>query len=588
MIDQTSLKTFIDSLNDYNLDYFFSSEGKNSPDVAHWNNSVNIYSDVKKLLSDLEAEQHVKRIFHELEVNNNADVGQKLDEIEDFEKDRDFCEKNIIAVNKILDVVLAKKLQKIALERGLTSHPQNLRNILSYFLIKKPELLLIIESLLTIIADHDHFAIEERSRASRVLVNNYRIETLFIYISISSDLTKYQKEFIFSWLTAFQKVYRKIHEILFDKQKDKMNVAKSWFNKTPTELKKGGLILREDHKITIFLREFIDNVLDNKNENLKKIGRSILLTVNNEEVLRRMHKIIGEDKHLSSLPEVVKKIYKEIYLIMNDYRRLCTAQRSSKVYLKNTYSFFSSQIRVAEALILSASKDCKKTPILGEKKEHVLLEATKKNLEESGMRHLFEVWPIPTISQVIFNTICKLKSMIPNEKEYLISHFLYREKLLEFLMRLERVGIGIIKKPDIPLITNAFQLNALGLIRKGVYLGSTGHWNSPNQKPPSVICCTNPNALGNCYGHMLRHMALRVFLATGEFYESPFILDSTQRFGQMDEEDVVDSLLIRPGLFLLDIPQEIADFWRHEQSHQMSSKLDKIIEQRINDERTYA
>ncbi len=588
MSDFTPLSEFVNSLNDYGLNFLFSPEGKQSHYGAHWHDPDTIYKNLQKSIQFLNHVNDIKDILQDLANLDNVNVGQTIEDIKILQEKDNLSEEVISAVNTILHVALARILQKLVIDRGMSLHPQNLRHILSYFSAQKPELLLIIETLLNIIKDQDHFAIVERSRASKVLVNSYRIETLFIYISQNEALNEDQKEYVFSWLTAFQKVYRKIQETLFDKQKDKKTVAREWFNASLSQLKKDGLILREDYKLPISLKKFINSYLEYRPKELKETGRSILLTINNEDVIRMMHRTILENQKLTNKPEVVKKIYNVIYLIMHDYRKLCTAQRATKQYMENTFSSFSPQIRESQLISSSTYISSKRVPVVGQRNQHTLLEETRKNLEYSGMNHLFEVWPIPETSQNVFNTICKLKDMIPSGQDHMVCHFLYREKLLEFLMRLERMGIKIVKRSDSPLITNAFQLSAMGTLKKGEYFGSTGHWNSPNQKPPCVICCTNPKALGNCYGHMLRHIAFRVFLATGEFYESPFILDSTQRFGQIDEDAQVEALLIRPGLFILDIPDSILACWKQEQHRQMDSRLDKIIQDRINYERINA
>jgi hypothetical protein len=82
----------------------------------------------------------------------------------------------------------------------------------------------------------------------------------------------------------------------------------------------------------------------------------------------------------------------------------------------------------------------------------------------------------------------------------------------------------------------------------------------------------------------MRHVFLRVFLGTGEFYESPFVLDSTLRYGSVDEEGLLDGLVIRPGLFLLDIPQKIVEQWGRTQQRQLSAGLENRITKRIVEE----
>jgi hypothetical protein len=291
--------------------------------------------------------------------------------------------------------------------------------------------------------------------------------------------------------------------------------------------------------------------------------------------------ILHQNDNTAVSLESREKIYHSIYSIMYAYRKICTQMNVEHPQLKAMFSSISRDRRVAETILTHAPISENKSPILGSRSVHPLLDETRRNLKESNLTHLFEIWPIPEASQRLFNEICRLKFMIPQESDYIINHFLYREKFLEFLMRLDRVGIKVNKNPHLPLITNAYQLDTLGFFREGAYLGSTGHWKAQIQKPPSVICCTNPHALGNCVGQPLRHIVMRVFLGTGEFYESPFILDSTLRYGQMDEEGGIQALFMRPGLFIIDVPSAIEEHWKKVQSHQIKTKLGDIIKEKI-------
>ncbi|MDY6970544.1 MAG: hypothetical protein SVR08_18100, partial [Spirochaetota bacterium] len=524
-------------------------------------------------------------IFSEMLSQKNIDIGVKLVNIDNFIKNSQLHESVKDDIYKLLDIILAKTLHQIVLNKKRSSHPQNLRNILWYFYGRRAELLLIIDSLLLIILDEEVFALEERGRASRVLLKNYRIESIFIYISEVRSFNHDQKEFIFSHLSAYQKVFRKIQEILFDKQKQKVYVAKIWFNKTLSELKENGEIPTLEYETYILINKLIESFIDGNDHEFENIGKSIVLVVENEEVIRIIYNTINKALYISKDYELRKELFSKIYLIMQDYRRICTSNESLSANISDKIIADTHQIIESETLISQSYDQDSKTPVLGKKRNHILLDETRQNLDESHLLHLFQIWPIPEISQNIFNSICRLKDMIPHEREYLVSHFLYREKILEFLMRIDRIGIRIIKDFSLPLLTNPVQLEMFNYIKKGAYFGSTGHWNSPNQKPPSVVCCINPHALGNCVGHALRHIFLRVFLATGEFYESPFVVDSTERLGSMDEDAEIDALLIRPGLFLLDIPEQIVEYWKEIQNIQLSDHLDGIIKNRIKREK---
>lgn len=578
MIDFTLLSDFVHSLNDHGLGFLFSNQIK-------YHDTTTIHRNLQESIKCFHHAKGIESIFHKLVGTDNVDIGLKIENIDKFLKKSGLPENIQAGINNLLDVILAKILSRMARDRNRASHPQNLRHILSYFSEIKPDFLLVVESLLKIIPDQDQFAIEERGRASRTLVNNFKIETIYIYTSQDISLIENQKQFIFSWLNAFQKVYRKIQEILTGTKEEKVQAANIWFGKSLSQLKDDEDIPKADYLIPEFIKNFIKCVLDGKDEELLRVGRGLVLTVNNEDILRIMHTLIQDEAALKQSPETVNKVYHRIYLIMQEYRDICTTQKETLSALKDTMSSISHQRRGAEFLISPEHKQENKTLILGKKMHHELLDDTRKNLEEGNLQSLYEIWPISPISQAIFNFVCQLRSMIPQGKDYMVNHFLYQEKLLEFLMRLARVGMKIVKHPDIAIVTNSVQLNSINYFKEGLYLGSTGHWNSQNLKPPSVICITNPHALGNCQGHMLRHVCLRVFLGTGEFYESPFVLDSTQRFGQMDEDAGIDALIMRPGLFLLKIPPEILVQWKKVQKMQLKSKLDRIIEDKIEKER---
>ncbi len=571
-----SLGDFVSSLNDHNLEFLFvgACEGgyceRNS-----------LKTEVEKLAGAVAGQDRINRIFTILLNKGGSGAGQCIEDMEAILKESGMPQAHKERVLKLLDIALARVLRSIASDRARRSHPQNLRHILSYFSGRRAHLLLIIESLLHIIAREKDFAIQERARASRVLVNNYHIEAIFIYLATDAAFTPEKRKFVFSWLTAYQKVFRKIQEIIYDTREDKLKAAETWFDISFKELKKAGRVPVDDHTIPPFVDSFIEHAVAGNQKGLEAAGRALVLMVNNEDTLWMVQARVGEMPEVEKDPVTVKRLYYYLYTIMQEYREICEGEAESLGWIGDNLSVMSQEIRESEYMVAAKHRGDGKTPILGELIQHGLLPETAKNLEESNLTHLFEIWPIPVNSQKIFNTICLLKDMIPSGREYMVNHFLYREKVLEFLMRLERIGIKVIKADELPLMTNSVQLNAMNFFKEGVYLGSTGHWNGQNRKPPSVICCTKPHALGNCIGQALRHVVLRVFLGTGEFYESPFVLDSTQRFGQMDEEGGAQALIMRPGLFLLDIPEEIRDVWKNQQERQMKLKLGQVIDDRI-------
>ena len=573
-----TLDDFIGSLSgcDHNLGFLFEFADEMAgllrldaiqPSFREW---------VELLKEEQEFEDKVADLMHERE-----DIAHCLNGIESFLRTEKVQDENRPAINGILDIALSKILFEIVSNEKAPYHPQNLRHVLSYFSQRTAQFLLIIEPLLRIIPDQNRFALEERGRAARTLINNYDIETLFIYIACNPNLKEKDKEHILPWLVTYQKIYRRLQDYLYNQKQDKEKVAGEWFESSLSKLKKEDVVPVKDYQVPEFVRKFLSHFIVNRTEESLRIGKALVLVINNEDILRVIRRILNEDDRFSEDRGTVREIYRRLFLIMQEYREICTGKKRSEIEIKGKFAAISRERRVIEELTPGVTEQITKTPILGRRTQYDLLSDSKRHIEEGNLHHLFEIWPIPPVSQEIFNAICSLKEKLPDDPDIQFNQLIFQEKILEFLMRLERLGIRVVKDSLLPLITNAFQLNSLNLFSRGLYLGSTGCWQSLNQIPPSVICCTNPHSIMNCLGHKERHIFLRVFLGTGEFYESPFILDSTLRYGSVDEEGLLDGLVMRPGLFLLDIPDEIQKIWGETEHVQLSTTLDNTIRKRI-------
>ena len=571
-----SLDRFIESLGhgDYGIGFLSNEEVVGLGDLPAIKN--NFRKSVECLGRAIDIETPIYKLL-----DRDSDIGQGLKDIEGLLTKNGVPEEVKASIVIVLDIALAKYLQEIVLDKITFSHPQNLRHILSYFSERTPQFLLIIESLSRIIPEQDKFALEERGRAARTLINNYDIETILIYMFRNPNLSDEHKDLIIPWLIAFQKIYRRLQGKIYNRKQDKDKAAGEWFGKTIAELKKQNVVPIQDYEVPGFVRKFISYSLRGNDNKSLRVGKALVLVINNEDILRVLHKTVKEDPALSPQSDATNKMYHDIYSIMQEYRGICTDQKESELKIKGKFATISRERRQLEELSDALSDKKEKTPILGKLTQYKLSNETEANLKEGNLHNLFEIWPIPSASQEIFNSVCELKKLIPEEPDIQLNHLLYQEKIFEFLMRLERVGIKVIKDPRLTLITNAFQLNSFGFIKKGLYIGSTGCWQCPNQVPPSVICCTNPHSITNCLGHKIRHIFLRVFLGTGEFYESPFILDSTLRYGSVDEEGLLEGLLIRPGLFLIEIPKKIQEKWVKIQEDQLSVVLANRIITRI-------
>jgi hypothetical protein len=107
---------------------------------------------------------------------------------------------------------------------------------------------------------------------------------------------------------------------------------------------------------------------------------------------------------------------------MGEYHEICEQQLEYQQFLDNTLTKASRQTRESESLTLSISHS--QMPVLGQKCAQDILPETASNLLESHLQHLFDIWPIPILSQEIFNAVCRIKPLIPQSNDHLVSHFL--------------------------------------------------------------------------------------------------------------------------------------------------------------------
>lgn len=471
------------------------------------------------------------------------------------------------------ELIVAVRLRQLLEERRQNrgTHLKQIRDILSFMSERRPEFVLVVEPLLRIVADQS-FAILERGRASRALVNSFNIEQILMFAALSQVFSEAEKQYVFSWLTAYQKLYRRLESVIYDQKAEKVTVAAKWFNATLTALRKTGRAPFDVFELSSFIQGYAQAILHDDRTTALDLGRALVLTTNNEDIIRGLHEFLrnrGGDR-----PDAgqIKEIYRFIFEVMQDYRMICMEKKKAQLRIKGTFARISHLRRDMERIVSGDPGSRLSTPVLGRRQEHALGEETRVNLERNGLLHLFEIWPLPVNSQKLFNEVCLLKGMIPRDSDHTMGFLLYIEKFLEFLMRLDRLGIRVVRHDTLDdLLTNAYQIHVLHLLKEGMYLGSTGFWRSPNQRPPAVICITNPGAMMNCLNLPMRHINFRIFLGTGQFYESPFILDSTERYGSMDEQGGPEQLFMRPGLFFLDIPAEIEKHWRKVQQVQQRS-----------------
>ncbi|MDZ7761759.1 MAG: hypothetical protein U5L00_16075 [Desulfovermiculus sp.] len=209
---------------------------------------------------------------------------------------------------------------------------------------------MIAEPLLSIAADQG-LAIIERGRASRALINNFNIEQVLIYTALNPDFSESGKQYAFSWLTAYQKVYRRFESILYDQKAEKVTAANKWFNTTLTELRKNSQAPCDMFGISDFLQQFVQAVDKNDLERALDLGRAMVLTTNNEDIIREMHDIFhgaGGGRYDS---ELIKKAYRFIFEIMQDYRMICIQKKKVQTQIKERFARISHQRREMEKVM---------------------------------------------------------------------------------------------------------------------------------------------------------------------------------------------------------------------------------------------
>lgn len=570
-----SLREYVRSLDYENFEFLISL--RVAPEISDVKSLQNLIEDS---LNSFIGSKDVQNILYSLLDEFNMNIDSETEDIEKllteviltrkhsywqrYIQDSKSPRQTQKAVFNLINIILAKRLQQIISDRinkEYCSNPQDLLQIMSFFNEERPLYVLIVDSLIGIILG-DVFGIAEKGRACRTLINNYKIENTLLYILNNDKLDEHQKDNICAWLRAFQKVYRKFLSILYDRKEENAKVANKWF-------KTDEIAPIPDTQIPIWVSQFIRCFEDNNMDEALEKGRKLILSVDSEDILRLLHTIFQANSTFSSDRNFRKKIYAFLYAIIEDYRKLRSEEKSSMGTLKSKFSDVSQDRRESESTYSFVRGEKDFTPVLGEIIKHPFINTTEENLKKGNMLHLFNMWPIPETSQEVFNKVCELKEHIPPGKEFKIDHLLFRETLLAFLMRLDRIGIKIRRKKGLPLITNAVQLNAHHLIRPGTFIGSTGYWEEHTKQPPSVLCFVKPHTIFNCRSEPLIHLVFRLYTGTGELYKSPFKIDSTPRFGKIDEEPGLDSLRIRMGLFLLDIPPDILSHWKKIQQEQL-------------------
>lgn len=478
-----------------------------------------------------------------------------------------------------MDICVAKILAEISGKYRKRVSPQLLLELLNLHKLRTPEFLIIIKPILQIILDRrKSFNHAIKSHACEVLINNYEIEFLFIFISSASNLKEEEKQLLFQSLTAFQKIYRKFLELRVGiPEKDLISLR--WFGISYDQLRQKG---EWRDSFSNLVRHFIECLKKRNKEEAIQIGRFLVLRFNNEDILRVIHYEISRDPDLSFEKPITQFIYRQTYKVMREFRKNYIPQQ---VDTELTQAISETESRAIDAMrmvtvgrvpahvvLKGLSKDTHPA------KSYAILPEFMEKLDEFNLKALFELYPIPPIFQLTFNIVAKITDNMELGHDGFFYFIAYMEKLLIFLQRLKEMDITIEEGSAYGLIKNPYQLNALNLIKQGTYFASTGLWHQTTI-PPSIIRCISPNAIPNCIGVKDRHIFCRISLLTGSFRGSPFDLDSTNRY-EWDEEP--ETCLFRPGCLQITIPQPIQERWEETQKIQRDFLKGLIREKQWN------
>lgn len=478
-----------------------------------------------------------------------------------------------------LDMCIVKILAETSGKYRNHVSPQLLLELLNFHKLRTPEFLIIIKPIIQIILGREkNINHVIKSHACEVLINNYEIEAIFIYISRNTNLKEKEKQVLFQSLTAFQKIYRKFLELRVGiREKDLISL--NWFGVSYNQLRQKG---EWRDSFSNLVKRFIAYLKKrNKNEAVQ-IGRFLVLRFNNEDILRIIHYEISRDPDLSFERPLAQFIYRQTFKVMQEFRKSYISQ---KVDTELTRAISETEARTIDAMRMVTVGKVPASVVVKRLrkgahslKNYPILPEFMEKLDEFNLKALFELYPIPPVSQQIFSLLANIVDNMELGRDEFFHFIAYMEKLLIFLQRFTEMDIIAEKGSFYGLIKNPYQLNSLNLIKEGAYFASTGLWYQ-NTIPPSIIRCISPNAIPNCIGVKDRHIFSRISLLTGGFRGSPFDLDSTNRY-DWDEEP--ETCLFRPGCLQITIPQSIQEMWEETQNIQKSVLKELIQEKQWN------
>ncbi len=551
------LSSQIEGVETHSLDFLFSSERSPYLDTGSLHmNFKREWETVKPVLHGKDRLQELADILFP-KAPYDLKVIQKLEDI--------FLSSSLTHPSIVVDICVSRILAEILERFSKQVSPQVLLELLNLYKLRAPEFLTIIKPILRIIVDRAKvFTHTIKTHACEVLINAYESEALFIFISCTAELEEEEKQVLFQSLTAFQKIYRKFLELHVGVQ-EKDLISMSWFGVSYDQLRQKG---EWRDSFSNLVKRFIEHLKSRRKGEAIRIGRFLVLRFNNEDILRVIHYEISRDPELSFGTPLARFIYRQIYRVMQEFRKNYIS-RNLDTELTRAISKTEAQaidamrmITVGRVPALVVLKELGRGPRPA--KEHAILPEFMEKLGLFNLKALFELYPIPPISQRVFNIAASITDNMELGRDEHFHFIGYLEKLLIFLQELEEMDIRVEEGAAYGLMKNPYQLTSLNLIRQGAYFASTGLWYQ-NTIPPSIIRCISPYAITNCLGVRDRHIFSPISLLTGGLRGSPFDLDSTSRY-DWDEEP--ETCLFRPGYAQISIPQSTLERWERTQRTQ--------------------
>ncbi|MBW2334498.1 MAG: hypothetical protein JRF06_05285, partial [Deltaproteobacteria bacterium] len=243
-----------------------------------------------------------------------------------------------------LDMCIVKILTETSGKYRKHVSPQLLLELLNFHKLRTPEFLIIIKPIIQIILDREkNINHVIKSHACEVLINNYEIEAIFIFISRNTHLKEKEKQVLFQSLTAFQKIYRKFLEIRVGiREKDLISL--NWFGISYNQLRQKG---EWRDSFSNLVKRFITYLKKRNKKEALQIGRFLVLRFNNEDILRVIHHEISRDPDLSFERPLAQFIYHQTFKVMQEFRKSYISQ---KVDMELTQAISETEARTIDAM----------------------------------------------------------------------------------------------------------------------------------------------------------------------------------------------------------------------------------------------